>query len=161
MLSEYYKNDIFNKKEEFIKYLDIAINFCNDENVCLDTGSVFYELHGIKEYNESNDPKFTEDILYYIVNTIRDIISKQSYYIRPQSKLDWELMSFGTVFFTYKGKEMWITTLVGQGSEDMLGFNHKGLEDEFELWSKTNPAKKDNLFPELEKAINEYYNEDL
>ena len=57
----------------------------------------------------------------------------------------------------YKDKEMWCTTLVGQGSEDMIGFNHPGLSDEFELWAKTNPAKKDELFPNLENVINDYY----
>ena len=147
---------IFENKEEFIKFLDVSVSLC-ESSKCLDTESVLYETDGIDEYNQNTDSKFTAEVLESIVDTIRYIVEYKGYYIRPQTKLDWELMSFGTVFFTYKGKEMWITTLVGQGSEDMIGFNHSGLSDEFELWSKTNPAKKDNLFPELESAINEYY----
>ena len=147
---------IFENKEEFIKFLDVAVSLC-EFSKCLDTESVLYETDGIDEYNKNNESKFTAKVLESIVDTIRDIIGYKLYYIRPQTELDWELMSFGTVFFTYKGKEMWITTLVGQGSEDMIGFNHSGLNDEFELFSKTNPAKKDILFPELESAIIEYY----
>lgn len=149
---------IFNKKEDLIKYLDIAFKSCEKHKV-IDTEEILYETNEyINEYNKSNEVKFTCNILEYIVDTIRDVLSYKGYYIRSTSEFDWKLCSFGTAFFSYKDKEMWITTMVGQGSLDFIGFNHEGLSDEFELWKKTNLLKK-NLFPKLEDAIDEYYEE--
>lgn len=148
---------IFNKKEDFIKFIDLTVEAC-EASKCIDTEELLYESNKIiNEYNKNNDAKYTCETLEYLVDTIRDAMIYKGYYIRPQTELDWNLSSFGTVFFKYKDKEMWCTTLVGQGSEDMIGFNHPGLSDEFELWAKTNPTKKDELFPNLENVINDYY----
>ena len=148
---------IFNKKEDFIKFMDLTVEACEASKV-ISTEELLYETNKvINEYNKNNDVKYTCETLEYLVDTIRDAMLYKGYYIRPQTELDWNLSSFGTTFFKYKDKEMWCTTLVGQGSEDMIGFNHPGLSDEFELWTKTNTAKKDELFPNLENVINDYY----
>ena len=131
-----YKRYALYADEGIGRKIDLNTNFRSKQSVIDTVNDLFGHIM----------PDYDEDAMLY-----------KGYYIRPQTELDWNLSSFGTVFFKYKDKEMWCTTLVGQGSEDMIGFNHPGLSDEFELWAKTNPAKKDELFPNLENVINDYY----
>lgn len=149
---------VINKKEDFVKFMDLTVEAC-EASKCIDTEELLYETNKvINEYNKNNDTKYTCEILEYLVDTIRDAMLYKGYYIRHQTELDWNLCSFGTAFFKYKDKEMWCTTLVGQGSEDMIGFNHSGLNDEFELWVKVNSGKEIELIPNLEPIIDDYYN---